>query len=160
MQIKYDYQELKSFIHELLDKISIASNRPGIYKSHVAEVLLMIAAHESKGTEYREQLGGGPAKGIFQIEPETHDSIWDNSDIIHEVAKSCGIRRNVDLLENDDVYSVFMARMYIAMDSNPCPKPPSYKNMAKYCKEYWNRTGKATWEKYNDDYMAYKRGDI
>ena len=120
----------------------------------------MIADHESKGTEYREQIGGGPAKGIFQIEPETNDSRWDKSDIIHEVAKSGGIRRNVDLLENDDVYSVFMARMYIDMDSSPCTKPPSYKNMDKYCKEYWNRTGKDIGEKYNDDYMAYKQGDI
>lgn len=156
----YNYQELKSFLNEALYKFSLCARRPGLDKPHVAEIMVMIAAHESHAGEYRVQLGGGPARGLFQMEEQTHDSIWENSDIIQECAKHCGFTKNFALLEHDDMYAAFMARMYIAMDQNPCPRPPSYQAMAKYCKSYWNRTGKATWEKYNDDYMAFKRGAL
>ena len=154
--ITYDYNELKVFIHEHLRKLALASGRSGLDKSNVAEILIMIAAHESKAGEYRVQLGGGPARGLFQMEEDTHDSIWENSDIIKDVAKRCGYHKNFDLMENDDGYATFMARMYIAMDPSPAPKYPNFQAMAKYCKSYWNRTGAATWQKYNDDYFRLR----
>jgi hypothetical protein len=145
------YSEFKSLCAEaLLDW--------GLHSDHCVELLAMIAAHESLGGKHRRQIGGGPALGLFQIEPTTHNSIWDNSDTIKSRAARFGIKEDVSRLETDDRYSIFVARHYLAMDVNPLPKTPEA--MAAYCKSYWNRTGKATPEKYLNDYRAWQDGRL
>jgi hypothetical protein len=130
----------------------------GLHSDHCVELLAMIAAHESLGGKHRRQIGGGPALGIFQIEPTTHNSVWDNSDSIRARAQRFGIKEDVNKLETDDRYSIFVARHYLAMDVTPLPNTPEA--MAAYCKNYWNRTGKATPEKYLNDYRAWQDGRI
>jgi hypothetical protein len=129
----------------------------GLHSDHCVELLAMIAAHESLGGKYRKQIGG-PALGLFQIEPVTHNSVWDNSDSIRARAKRYGVTEDVSKLESDDRYSIWVARHYLAMDKNPLPKTPEA--MAAYCKSYWNRTGKATPEKYLNDWQAWRDGRI
>jgi hypothetical protein len=41
---------------------------------------------------------------------------------------------------------------------NPLPKK-DWMKMADYCKSYWNRTGKATPEKYLNDYLRWRDDD-
>jgi hypothetical protein len=130
----------------------------GLHSDHAVELLAMIAAHESLGGKHRRQIGGGPALGIFQIERVTHNSIWDNSDTIKSRAARYGIKEEVSRLETDDRYSIFVARHYLLMDVNPLPKTPEA--MAAYCKSYWNRTGKATPQKYLNDYRAWQDGRL
>jgi hypothetical protein len=125
----------------------------GMHSDNCVELLAMICAHESLGGKYRKQIGG-IALGIFQIEPATHNSIWDNSDTIKSRAMRLGIKEDVNRLETDDRYSIFVARHYLAQDVNPLPK--TIDDMAKYCKSYWNRTGKATPEKYLNDYLRWR----
>jgi hypothetical protein len=129
----------------------------GMHSDRAVELLAMICAHESLGGKFRRQVGGGPALGIFQIEPTTHNSIWDNSDSIKSRAIRLGIKEDVNRLETDDRYSIFVARHYLAMDTNPLPK--GLEKMADYCKSYWNRTGKATPEKYLNDYLRWRDDD-
>lgn len=129
----------------------------GLHSDHCVELLAMICAHESLGGKHRKQIGG-PALGIFQIEPVTHSSVWDNSDSIRARAKRYGIAEDVSKLETDDRYSIWVARHYLAQDQNPLPK--TSEAMAAYCKSYWNRTGKATPEKYLNDWQAWKDGRI
>jgi hypothetical protein len=144
------YPEFKHFCTEaLLDW--------GLHSDHCVELLAMIAAHESLGGKHRKQIGG-PALGLFQIEPVTHNSVWDNSDSIRARAKRYGITEDVSNLESDDRYSIWVARHYLAMDKNPLPKTPEA--MAAYCKSYWNRTGKATPDKYLNDWQAWRDGRI
>lgn len=130
----------------------------GLHSGHCVELLAMICAHESLGGKHRRQIGGGPALGIFQIEPITHNSIWDNSDTIRARAARFGIKEDVTNLEYSDRYSIWVARHYLLMDKNPLPKTPEA--MADYCKSYWNRTGKATPEKYLNDYRAWQDGRL
>lgn len=124
----------------------------GRYSEQANTLLLMIAAHESMGGKYRKQIKG-PALSVFQIEPFTHDSIWDNCDSIVRLAKKCGFVRDVNQLEVDDHYAAFVARCYLLMDKNQLPT--NLDDMAAYCKSYWNRTGKATAEEYMQDYLTY-----
>jgi hypothetical protein len=130
----------------------------GLHSDHCVELLAMLAAHESLGGKHRRQIGGGPALGLFQIEPVTHNSVWDHSDTIKSRAARFGIKEDVSRLEADDRYSIFVARHYLLMDSNPLPKTPEA--MAQYCKSYWNRTGKATPAKYLNDYRAWQDGRL
>lgn len=46
--------------------------------STAAEVLVLGTAAQESHVTYLRQLGGGPALGIYQMEPATHDDIWDN----------------------------------------------------------------------------------
>ncbi|NYZ12872.1 hypothetical protein HL658_09935 [Azospirillum sp. RWY-5-1] len=59
------------------------ADAPGIDRDAAVELLLGTAAHES-GLRALDQITSaadrtlGPAFGLFQIEPATHDDIWDN----------------------------------------------------------------------------------
>lgn len=41
-------------------------------------LIINIANHESDGFRWTKQIGGGPARGLTQIEGPTHDDIWIN----------------------------------------------------------------------------------
>lgn len=125
-----------------------------IPKGISAEAVLaitMIIAHESTRGNFLKQIGGGPALGIIQMEPVTHDSIWDNGDSIWDNAFLMGIITKDEFnnkrqplagrLIYDLRYCVFMARQYLFMDTNPLPKTPY--QMSDYLKGYWNSEGGA-----------------
>ena len=135
----------------------------GLYSEYFVELSAMIAAHESLGGKHRRQLiskGGrlvpeGKARGLFGMEPLTHDSVWDNSDTIISRGRKFGIERsNADRMINDDVYALWMCRHYIAMDSKPLPKTPQ--SMAEYAKIYWNAGGAASAAAYIRDWQLWK----
>jgi hypothetical protein len=125
----------------------------GLHSDSAVKTICMATAHESGLGKYRKQLGGGPALGLQQIEPTTHDSIWTYSDTIRERAREFGILRDLNQLENDDSYSIWVARHYLLMDVDPLPVGDIA--TALYCKSYWNRTGKATAEEYLRDYWSW-----
>lgn len=125
----------------------------------------MIAAHESSGCKHRRQLilkdgrfvPEGTARGVLGIEPRTHSHVWDDSDSINVRAKKYGVQRgNADRLIDDDVYSIWVARHYILMDTAPLPTTPQA--MAEYAKSYWNRGGAASAEKYLNDWTLWRGG--
>lgn len=127
----------------------------------------MLVAHESLGGKHRRQLirkGGklvpeGKARGLWGMEPLTHDSTWDNSDTIAARAKKYGIvRSSPDRMIDDDAYALWMCRHYIAMDSAPLPKTPQA--MAEYAKRYWNAGGEATPEEYLRDWELWKNDKL
>lgn len=50
---------------------------PG-FSSVSAELLLLATGAQESQFERLHQLGSGPALGIFQMEPDTHDDIWES----------------------------------------------------------------------------------
>lgn len=124
------------------------------FKPECVELLCMIAAHESMLGEYRKQIKG-PALSLLQIEPVTHNSIWDHCDSIGKLAIKLGIERSLMSLADDDRYAVFVARCYLLMDKNPLPKTVC--EMGEYAKTYWNSNGgKASPEDYIDAYIKWR----
>ena len=122
----------------------------------------MIIAHESSGGECIAQTNG-PALGIIQMEPVTHSETWRWGDSIIRNAKALGIISNDDegftifpdaeLLVYDLRYNVFMARQKLFMAAGALPGNPA--DMAIYLKKHWNGDGKATADKYHDDFMGW-----
>jgi hypothetical protein len=122
----------------------------------------MIIAHESSGGKYIAQTKG-PALGIIQMEPLTHnetwkwgDSIWDNAlllGIIDTGAFYSKIHPNARRLIYDLRYNVFMARQKLFMSPGALPDEPF--EMAEYLKKNWNGGGKATVTKYHFDYKRW-----
>ena len=145
-------------IQQFRDETELCLRKFHTFSNLALEALTMIAAHESLGCTIWRQIGGGPGRGPFQIERETHDSIWLNSDSIAKRARALGITQNWLLLESNFEYNVFIARQYLLMDKNPLPR--HFIQRAEYCKTYWNRTGKASPEAYIRDLILWERGDI
>lgn len=141
------YSEFKSIAANTLKEMDR-------FKPECVELLCMIAAHESALGKYRKQIKG-PALSLLQIEPVTHDSIWDNCDSIKEIANKMGIKRGLNLLAESDRYAIFLARCYLLMDVKPLPKTVC--EMGEYAKNYWNSDdGKASPEAYIDAYIKWR----
>ena len=97
-------------------------------------LLLCTAAIESDCGHFIKQVNG-PALGIWQMEPRTHNDTWDNCDILHECQfgmriASLGLRKNSDDRDSDYTqdltaspkYACAMARLKYSMDPHALPK--------------------------------------
>lgn len=64
-------KQLKRLITDVLHGI-------GYYSDEAVDLLMLTAAQESEMGRYLYQLGNGPARGIFQMEPATHRCLYEN----------------------------------------------------------------------------------
>jgi len=131
--------------------------------SAAVELLMGTASQESRLGHYIVQLGGGPALGIYQMEPDTHQSIWDNYLIKPEKWELRKIM--ISMLVEDNYgdypdewemvinlrYSTAMARIrywYV-----PEALPEDIEGQAAYWKRYYNTEGgSGTIEEYLNRY--------
>lgn len=155
-----------------LTELVIIPTLEEIPKGYSLESILaaqMIIAHESSGGEYIAQVGG-PALGIIQMEPATHDDVWKHGDSIWDNAVELEIitiyqsnnkqHPSAKRLIYDLRYNIFMLRQKLFMD--PDALPSNVEDMAVYLKKYWNGGdrmdggGKATVTKYHNDFINWK----
>ena len=133
----------------------------GNYNTPEARLLLLAtAAIESDCGYYIKQVYG-PALGIWQMEPLTHDSIWSECDALYEclgqdVALLIGPAFNSGAREmvTYPMYACAMARLKYSMDSEPLPKVTGDRKIDevefyKYYKRVYNTNlGASTFEKW------------
>jgi hypothetical protein len=131
----------------------------GLYSDNACELLLATCANESNFGEYREQVGG-PAKGIYQQEPEDHDDIWKNYLIyhmdlnakIHQLSGSCDAN---DLI-NNDIYSTAMARIHYMRAPGTLPANNDIEGIWNYYKQHYNTPqGAATHDEFIAKYNKF-----
>ena len=134
--------QLRMLITEVLAEI-------GLYSADACELLMMTAAQESHLGHYLMQVGNGPARGIFQMEPDTADDIWNNFltwkvDLTNRVVKLMGESDFNDLqLTGNLLYQIAMARIHYYRVAEALPTRHNLMDMAKYWKKYYNtRLGK------------------
>lgn len=116
------------------------------YGMDAVNMLIMIAAHESRHGYYLHQ-DPGPAVGIFQIEPATHDDMiaWLERDRPELLQKLFNWTSKVDpeMMAGNMYYATFMARCFFLRFPEALPATPEA--MAAYAKKKWNTVeGKAT----------------
>ena len=122
------------------------------------QLLAMIAAHESGGFRYVQQMNNGPAKGLLQMEPIG----------LAEVKRYMRLRPEkftqlpapemlmLDSLVFDTEWAVACARVFFMAKPEPLPAMDDVEGLAKYAKQHWNSdSGKATWEDYAEAYRRY-----
>jgi len=132
-------------------------------------LLLGTAAAESS-LKYRKQLGGGPARGIFQMEPATAKDIFDNylryrKKLYRRVmriwqGKGWYWRFRVpecwelgEALQVDDYFACAMARLHYLRVSDPIPE--CVVEQAGYWREHYNTfAGQGTVEHYLEQWKA------
>jgi transposase InsO family protein len=138
-----------------------------LYSQDAQELLLGTAIHESACGKYLHQLGG-PALGIFQVEPATHMDIWRNYlRYRHTLATridalaSKGLRftdgtPNDEQLAANLLYSAAIARIVYLRVTEPLPSAQDVDAMARYWKQHYNTPlGAGTPEQFSSSYRKY-----
>lgn len=110
-----------------------------------AEQLLLGTAMQESDLVHRRQMGDGPARGYFQMEPATHNDIWQNflkfkKELGNKVAallKSPAADKIAEL-EHNDRYACAMARVHYFRVSEALPPANDIAAMARYWKQHYN----------------------
>jgi len=131
--------------------------------SPAAENLLVGTAVQESHLTYLAQLGGGPALGVMQIEPNTNDDVWTNyldyrSDLAQVVETlSAGSSHDSDQLPWNLAYSVAIARLIFWRQSAPMPTDPNDLNaLGQYWKDHYNTgDGGGTAQEWVENYQKY-----
>jgi hypothetical protein len=126
--------QLRRLIKEVLEPINL-------YSKEAEELLMLTAAQESKLGTYIYQLGKGPARGIFQMEPHTEKDLFT-----HFISHRHNLNMSVaeyDTVDEDDLsfnlaYQIVMARIHYLRVKEPLPNQNNIEAIAKYWKRYWN----------------------
>jgi len=130
--------------------------------SKAAENLLIGTAVQESRLEYLKQLGGGPACGLFQMEPATHDDIWTNY-----LAYQPDLRARIeafavphqdrhDQLAWNLAYATAMCRAHYRRVREALPDEGDVDGLARYWKRYYNtELGAGTVSEFKDKYIRY-----
>jgi len=132
----------------------------GCYSDDAVNLILGTMAQESAMGKYRKQIGGGPALGVGQIEPATHDDIVKNflkyhKDLSKKILEWSGMATfNPLQLERNDKYSICMMRMQYYRQ--PKPVPHRVEDLAAMWKKYYNTPlGAGTVAEFINNYNKY-----
>lgn len=128
--------------------------------TQAAENLLMgTAAQESQMGTYIHQING-PALGIYQIEPATHQDIWTNY-LSYKVGLSIKVAQYGKSKDDNQLiwnlaYSTAIARLIYARDNDELPDADDIQGLARYYKLNYNtHRGDATVQQFIDNYHRY-----
>lgn len=109
-----------------------------------AEQLVMGTAMAESKLRYVKQVGRGPARSFFQMEPVTHDDIWSRflskkMMLLNDLKPL--IIRDMDLhdqLYGNLFYGAAMCRIFYLRFREPLPDIDDWPGMARYWKKYYN----------------------
>ena len=131
----------------------------GLWSQAAEDLLVGTAAVESRMGTFLVQVGGGPAKGIYQMEPNTHSDIWENWlryrpkdewQITQRLAPylwdSVAHRPSHHALVVDLAYATIMARLHYRRAPDPLPVAGDLMAMAAYHKKFYNTSQGKTGE--------------
>ena len=139
----------------------------GLYSKKAEIILLGSAAAESEMGYYIHQING-PALGIYQMEPKTHDDIWKNFINYREKLKNKILFEfnfnhqpmSYELIGNLG-YATVMARLHYLRIEEELPDPEDVKAMAQYYKKYYNTAkGAAKLNKFINCFEKYVKGKL
>ncbi|MDP2700182.1 hypothetical protein [Thalassospira sp.] len=131
--------------------------------SQAAENLLMgTAAQESALGTYLTQIGGGPARGIYQMEPATLDDCYTNfldyrADLKAKVDAFLAAQPGKsDQLATNNAYATAMCRIRYVRISAALPDASDITGLGNYWKQYYNTPlGKGTVDEFVQNYQRY-----
>jgi len=129
-------------IQQFIDHVIVpALNAIGLNSQAAQELVLGTALQESN-LYYLKQLGAGPAMGLFQMEPATHDDIWTHYLIykprlagkVHTISA----QQTPEELIGNLWYAAAMCRIHYLRVKAPLPEAGDIDAQAAYWKKYYN----------------------
>ncbi|MBF0140107.1 MAG: hypothetical protein HQL74_07490 [Magnetococcales bacterium] len=125
--------------------------------SLAAEELVLGTGIQESGLRLIKQQGGGPALGLWQMEPATHDDIWinflQNKQLL--AGKVCGSDPTHDAsrMLYDLRYACAMCRVHYFRKYDPLPATGDLASQAIYWKKHYNTAmGKGKPEQYIENW--------
>jgi hypothetical protein len=130
------------------------------YWSQSAEELVLGTGLQESNYRYLRQLGGGPAVGCWQIEPNTARDLWGwmaSTDKAHLVAPLLVPGEDkIDQLSWNLLYAAALCRMYYRRIPEPLPDAGDVRGQARYWKRFYNTSlGKGTELAYRKAWARY-----
>lgn len=133
----------------------------GLYSEAAENLLFGTAAHESHAGTFVKQVGG-PALGLYQMEPRTYDDIWNNyligRSLREQVLSACMYEMKPPaqhLLWNMRL-STIMCRIHYLRSPGALPQATDLEGLANYWKKFYNtHLGKGTPEQFIADYKRF-----
>ena len=124
--------------------------------SLAGEQLVMGTIMQESRAEFVKQIGGGPALGLGQMEPNTHNDIWLHylkyrpqlAGMLSHLITVGGVADMVDVPPARELignlnYAVAMTRVHYRRVSAPLPLAGDVVAMAHYWKAHYNTAGGA-----------------
>ena len=151
---KDQFEELvRDALEEIEDFIPVSDS--------AVNLLLGTCAQESHFGRFLRQLGGGPALGVFQMEPATLNDIWGNwinnrADFAQALAEMGYDTPRPSRLVYDMRYAAIMARIHYFRKPDPLPAWHDPYALGKYWKDHYNtHLGRGTVEEFEHNYRKY-----
>lgn len=152
-------------VQQLKNRIIIpVLNHLNLNSPSAVNLLLGTCAQESHLGTYLCQIKG-PAKGIYQMEPETEELViqWlkNNNPILLDkvkelVPKFCLGHEDINQLEGNLFYATAMSRILYYSISEPLPKENDLLGLASYWKKFYNTPkGRGTINEFQINYKKY-----
>lgn len=141
----------------------------GLYSLRAEVLLAGTLAQESDCFRTRYQDNGGPARGYYQMEPDTHRDIWVNFlRYREELANKIKIylpkhinteKERFHYLPHNDRYATAMARVHYLRKKEPMPSAHDVEALARYWKRHYNTyKGKGTVHEFIQHFNRCVRG--
>lgn len=153
----FNYNQFKELIViPTLNKLLLNSD-------DAVELLMFTCANESIGGTYLKQLNG-PALGVFQMEPNTYNDIWQNY-ITKDQSLAMKMLHNFNAPQMPDEermiydlsFACAMARIFYKRIPEALPKASNYEAIWKYYKKYYNTyEGRAETDNAITNYLQFK----
>jgi hypothetical protein len=125
----------------------------GLYSLAAEDLLVGTAMQESRLGRYLRQHPTGPARGIYQMEPLTHDDLWRNfirhrfglMDRVSAFRLDNEVLSDRDELHGNLYYATAMARVHYLRAPERLPEHQDIAGYARYWKKWYNTPlGKGT----------------
>ena len=149
-----DSNQLRLAIKVILTDLEVTTGIP--CSDSAIELLMLTAAVETNCGEYIFQIGEGPARGIFQMEPATEKDIWENYIRYKDYRLALYNKYTNSLLAYHLDYAIVMTRIHYLRVKEPLPEADDIDGLANYWKEYYNTSaGKGTRAEARRKYLKY-----
>jgi len=125
----------------------LTTSRHPLYSPYAETILMMAAAHESHLGRNLAQIGGGPARGVWQVEIGTMTDNYTTflnvrRPLAQQIAEITGIPGpDVLALQYNPLYCCVHARLKLYRSKGPIPD--DLEGMAEYLKLVFNTAGGA-----------------
>jgi hypothetical protein len=134
-----------------------------MYSEEAVELLLFTCANESNGGTFIKQING-PALGIYQMEPETYNDIWQNyikknNSLLLRLLHGFGViaMPPEERLIYDLQFATVMTRLFYARIPEPLPRLHDLDGLWNYYKTYYNTSaGKAEYHEALNKYQVFR----
>lgn len=137
------------------------------YSPEAEELLIATCANESNGGTYFAQVNTngdvGPAYGCFQMEANTHASLWAvyiqvRPQLASYILKATNYRMPLTpiMLAQNAFYAAMMARVFYMQFPEGLPACDDIEAIWTYYKKYWNtENGAATHDQFISNYYKF-----